>query len=264
MQVGGGNAGVGGTVKNIVNQNGILGLYNGLSAAFLRQWMYGSGRMGIFSFLMQRHKAQNAGNPGLAEKLGFGVIAGGIGAFCGTPAEVAIVRMAADGREPDPAKRQNYKSVVDCLARTYREEGLANGLYKGATVTVVRAAVLGAFQMGVYAETKEKILQWDEKREYFTDNGVPIMFVSALNASLYANAASLPFDVVKSRIQNMPRENPPYTGMIDCARKSIAQEGVMVLWKGFTPAFVKLAPYTILSLSFLEKLTFLATGKGAM
>jgi solute carrier family 25 oxoglutarate transporter 11 len=31
-------------------------------------------------------------------KMGLGITAGGIGAFVGTPAEVALIRMTADGR----------------------------------------------------------------------------------------------------------------------------------------------------------------------
>jgi hypothetical protein len=38
----------------------------------------------------------------------------------------------------------------------------------------------------------------------------------------------------------------------------------MVLWKGFAPCLLKLTPYTILSLTFLEKITTLVTGTNAM
>ena len=36
--------------------------------------------------------------PGLAMKMGIGMVAGGVGATVGTPAEVALIRMTADGR----------------------------------------------------------------------------------------------------------------------------------------------------------------------
>lgn len=42
--------------------------------------------------------------------------------FLGTPAEVALIRMTADGRLP-LNERRNYKSVFDALFRIYREEG---------------------------------------------------------------------------------------------------------------------------------------------
>ena len=255
-----------GTALRIARADGIRGLYSGITAAFLRQWLYGSCRMGIFSQLLSSYKADHGDStPPLPLKMLMGMCSGGIGAFVGTPSEVALVRMGADGKLP-VAERRNYKNVFDCVLRMAREEGLAQGPWKGATVTVIRAMVMGSFQMGFYSETKERLVALNSPT--FTPTGVPTMFSSALVASFFANGAVMPFDVVKSRIQNMPKPEagkpPIYAGMLDCARKSVAEEGVLVLWRGFTPAFIKLAPYTVLSLTFLEKLTWLATGTTAL
>jgi hypothetical protein len=118
--------------------------------------------------------------------------------------------------------------------------------------------------MGVYSETKERIAATGKLRS----DGLPIMFSSAMVASFFANGACMPFDVVKSRIQSMPvpkaGEKPLYAGMIDCAKRSVAEEGPLVLWRGFTPAFIKLAPYTCLSLSFLEALSLQFFGQPAL
>ena len=48
--------------------------------------------------------------PGFLAKAGMGLVAGGTGAFCGTPADVALIRMCVDNRLPE-AERRNYKSV---------------------------------------------------------------------------------------------------------------------------------------------------------
>ena len=55
-----------------------------------------------------------------------------------------------------------------------------------------------------------------------------------------------------------------YSSMVDCIVKSVKSEGILVLWRGFTPAFVKLAPYTIISLTLADKLTRAVTGKDAL
>ena len=63
-----------------------------MSAAFLRQWMYGSGRMGIYSYLLADFKKKYpTEQPSFMAKIGFGAVSGGIGSFIGTPSEVAIV-----------------------------------------------------------------------------------------------------------------------------------------------------------------------------
>ncbi|CAD7970918.1 unnamed protein product [Amoebophrya sp. A120] len=268
MQVGTVSRSFVGTAKHIVAEAGVPGLYNGLSAAFLRQWMYGSGRMGIYSYLLSDYKAKNGpkSSPTFLEKIAFGATSGGIGAFFGTPSEVAIVRMAADSQLP-AAERRNYRNIVDCLSQIAKKEGLgSSGLYKGATITVIRAMALASTQLATYSETKVYLTQ--NYPDTFTDGGIATLLTCSLAGSLISNTASMPFDVVKSRIQNMPTpkpgEAPLYAGVVDCATKSVAKDGPLVLWRGFFPAFVKLAPYTVISLSLLEKITFLATGKAAL
>ena len=78
---------------------------------------------------------------------------------------------------------------------------------------------------------------------------------------------SNPVDVVKSRMQNQKvgkKGEVKYNNMADCFVKILGEEGILTFWSGFVPAFVKLAPYTIISLILAEKLTFLITGKAAL
>jgi solute carrier family 25 oxoglutarate transporter 11 len=246
--------------QKIVSREGVRrGLYAGLSAAFLRQWTYGACRMGIYSYLLNSQRSKDSKAPSLASKLGFGLVSGGIGAFIGTPSELALVRMTADSKKP-LLDRRGYTSVVDCCSRIVREEGPL-ALWRGASITIMRACVLSSVQMGVTSEAKEHVTSWGWFQH---PNGVPTLFVSTLFASVFANTFSMPFDVVKSRLQNQNPSNPLYKNAWDCAKKSIAQEGPLVMWRGFTPAFIKLAPYSVLSLMFLSKLTEFFTGHAAL
>jgi solute carrier family 25 oxoglutarate transporter 11 len=53
--------------------------------------------MGIYSYLFNNYKSKYEGAlPGLGLKLAMGATAGSIGAFFGNPADIALVRMAAD------------------------------------------------------------------------------------------------------------------------------------------------------------------------
>lgn len=61
-------------------------------------------------------RRNNGATPGFGTKTLLCVAAGGIGAFGGTPAEVALIRMTADGRLPKE-QRRNYKNVADALIR---------------------------------------------------------------------------------------------------------------------------------------------------
>lgn len=248
------------------------GLYAGISAAYLRQWLYGSCRIGIYSYLLEkaqienRQAGRNANDISFATKLRMGCISGGIGSFVGTPSELALVRMSADSKAP-VEQRRNYKNVVDCVTRISKEEGFSN-LWRGAAPTVLRATLLSACQLGVTSEVKTMLAE----SGYFGPNGeymggYPKMFCATLVSSFCANIVANPFDVIKSRLQNMPINadgTAMYRGMGDCLVKSIRAEGPMVLYAGFTPAFVKLAPYTVISLTLADKLTKALTGKEAL
>lgn len=75
------------------------------------------------------------------------------------------------------------------------------------------------------------------------------------------------FDVVKSRMQNQKTAkdgSKQYANMIDCFTQIISKDGVPRLWAGFVPAFLKLAPYTVISLILTEKITMAITGKAAL
>jgi hypothetical protein len=52
--------------------------------------------------------------------------------------------------------------------------------------------------------------------------------------------------------------------MLDCFAQIIGKDGVPKLWAGFVPAFLKLAPYTVISLILTEKITMAVTGKAAL
>lgn len=252
------------TAQNLMQQNGVRGLYSGIGAAFLRQWTYGSCRVGIYSYLLAQ---EPKGKPvPLLRKMGFGVISGGIGSFIGTPSELALVRMGADSRlAPGDPTRRGYKNVGDCLMRISKEDGVT-GLWKGSAPTIARACVLSATVLGCTSELKAKLPE--ASGGMLPADGTATLWTATVLASLAATFASQPFDVVKSRIQNMPNpaagEKPLYSGTLDCARKIIAREGPMVMQKGYTPAFIKLAPYTTISLYLTERLTQLATGRDAL
>lgn len=261
--------------KQIVEREGIVnGLYAGISAAYLRQWLYGSCRIGIYAFLLEQAQQKNiaAGLPknqiAFGAKLLMGMTSGGIGSFVGTPSELALVRMSNDNKLP-AKQRRNYSSVLNCVKRIASEEGFTK-LWTGGKVTVMRAMVLSACVLACSSEIKLRLtatgIFGTEGNLMF--GGLPLLFVATLISSFIANIFSNPFDVVKSRVQNQKADPKtgelPYNGTLDCFLKIIAKDGVPKLWAGFTPAFVKLAPYTIISLILTEKITMAVTGKTAL
>lgn len=55
-----------------------------------------------------------------------------------------------------------------------------------------------------------------------------------------------PFDMVRTRIMNQPKDVLIYRGMIDCFMKVTKSEGLLSVYKGFFPVWARFAPTTTL------------------
>lgn len=83
-------------IKQIIVSEGILAIYSGLTAALLRQATYTTAKLGIYTALYERYSIGNH-QPTLPVKMFLGMIAGIVGSCIGTPSEIALIRMTADG-----------------------------------------------------------------------------------------------------------------------------------------------------------------------
>ena len=99
-----------GVAMNLIKNEGFGTLYTGLSAGLLRQATYTTARLGIHSNIVDYLKDLNNGKAlPLTWKMGAGLAAGGIGAVFGSPADLSLIRMQADGTLPLD-QRRNYKA----------------------------------------------------------------------------------------------------------------------------------------------------------
>ena len=234
--------------KKIIATEGITGLYNGLSAGLLRQATYTTTRLGVYSWLFETF-SQGDIKPGFFAKAAMGMAAGVCGAFVGTPAEVSLIRMTADGRLP-PQERRNYKNVFDAIIRMTKEEGVLT-LWRGAIPTMGRAVVVNAAQLATYSQAKQMLMNTG----VFGD-GIFLHFLSSMISGLVTTVSSMPVDIAKTRIQNMKtvQGKPEYSGAVDVLAKIVKNEGLFALWKGFTPYYFRVGPHTVLTFIFLEQM----------
>ncbi|UJR14576.1 hypothetical protein I4U23_001572 [Adineta vaga] len=235
-------------ITTIIRNEGIRGLYASLSAGLFRQATYTTTRLGVYQILLERYREVDGRPPKLSVNLLLGIISGGLGAFVGTPAEVALVRTSLDGRLPIH-ERRNYKHVFDALIRITHEEGVLR-LWRGAIPTVVRAMIVNAAQMPTYSQTKQMLISADIMQQ-----GLSLHVAASLVAALVTTTVSLPIDIIKTRYQNMKviQGKPEYSGIVDVFQRILHKEGILSFWKGFTPYFSRLGPHTILTFIFVEQ-----------
>ena len=106
----------------ILSTEGLRGIYAGLSAGLLRQATYTTTRLGVYTALFD-HFSCDGRPPSFLAKASMGMLAGGVGALVGTPAELALIRMTADGRLP-VEQRRGYRNAFNAIGRIATEEGV--------------------------------------------------------------------------------------------------------------------------------------------
>ncbi|KAJ2780264.1 hypothetical protein GGI15_003600 [Coemansia interrupta] len=231
-------------IRTIYTTEGVLGFYNGISAAVLRQMTYSMARFATYDTMKQQLALPDGSLPFYRTAIA-GVIAGAVGGVCGTPADIVLVRLQNDGALP-VAERRNYKNAFDGLFRIAKEDG-PSGLFKGVVPNVSRAMLMTGAQLCSYDGFKELLLA----TPYFSD-GMPLHFSASFLAGFVATTITSPFDVVKTRVMNDAGKGV-YRNLAHAMVVITREEGVRALYKGWTPAFVRMAPQTILTFIFLEQ-----------
>ncbi|XP_076169187.1 calcium-binding mitochondrial carrier protein Aralar1 isoform X5 [Ptiloglossa arizonensis] len=141
---------------SVVKELGLLGLYKGARACFLRDIPFSA----IYFPMYAHTKARLADEGGYNTPLSLlvsGALAGVPAAALVTPADVIKTRLQVVAREG----QTTYNGLMDCARKIYREEG-ARAFWKGATARVFRSSP----QFGVTLFTYELL-----QRLFFVDFG---------------------------------------------------------------------------------------------
>lgn len=136
-------------------------------------------------------------------------------------------------------QRYAYRNSVQALFRIASEEGLP-ALFRGLIPNMTRSVVLNVAQMGGYDVFKDAI-----KALNIVPDGTALHTAASFAAGTFATTAVTPIDVIKSRIQNAKGADAKL-GIMGTIRKSVAADGAMVFFRGWTPAFLRLQPQTTL------------------
>nr|KAG5710142.1 hypothetical protein BaRGS_006661 [Batillaria attramentaria] len=199
----------------VVKNDGVLGLYNGLSASVLRQLTYSMTRFAMYETAKKQLTKDGRHMP-FYEKVLLAGVSGASGGLVGTPADMVNVRMQNDIKLPKE-QRRNYKHALDGLYRVVKEEGPIKS-FNGATMASSRAVLVTIGQLACYDQIKGLMLATG----LFQDNMGTI-----------ATFLTMPLDVMKTRMMNAAPGT--YSGLMACAM-DIGKNGPM----GFFKVIIKL------------------------
>ena len=236
--------------KSVIQQEGVGGLYRGLSASLTRQATYGTARIGLYQAFSDKVSEWRGvkGPLPLGWKFATSFTSGAMASCIGNPFDVSLVRMQADAMQP-ANERRNYKGVVDAVTRITREEGFG-ALYHGFRPTLLRAIAMNVGMMASYDTVKETVTELNGK-------GTSTDLISSAAAGFFCAFFSLPFDMMKTRLQNMkqlPDGKMQYNGLLDCATQIFKNEGFFAFWRGFGAFYGRCAPHAMIILLSREQI----------
>jgi solute carrier family 25 (mitochondrial oxoglutarate transporter), member 11 len=227
-------------VKSIYSASGINGFYKGLTAAWYRQAVYTSFRLGVFSYLYENNKE----NFSFKKKIAVGAFSGFTGSFLATPADLILVRQQAD-KTLEKEKQRKYKGSFDAFKKIYNSNGI-RGLWKGSTPIIVRATVLNSAMLTTNYQTKE----------YLEENNYSSLYKETLPyifGGLSSSFISLPFDHIKTNYQRetnreITKHYLPYVFHF------IKNNGITSLYKSLPIYTARIMPHSMISMVILTKL----------
>ncbi|KAG5835603.1 hypothetical protein ANANG_G00245740 [Anguilla anguilla] len=136
--------------------------------------------------------------------------------------------------------QHNHQGVSNAFATIYQREGLL-GLWRGVNGAVPRVMVGSACQLATFSSAKE----WVAQSQWFNPNSWLIALTAAMISGVAVTITMTPFDVISTRLYNQPvdelHRGRLYGGFLDCLLKVYQTEGLLGLYKGMGPVFVRLA-----------------------
>ncbi len=223
-----------------VAEHGVSGLYQGLSAGILRQVFYATSRFGLFEVMRDEYQRRN-GSVDIMGRLGCGVASGSIAAFISCPAEVTLVRLSNDQTLP-VEKRRNYTGVANAFTRIMSEEG-PSAFFRGSGPFVNRAMMVGAVQVGTYDQFRQTY-----REEFGVKDPIANVFCAAMTSGLLYSLLTMPLETCKNR---MAFQKPgadgklPFTSTTQAIKKIVTSEGLLKLWAGFPPYYLRCGGHTV-------------------
>ena len=239
--------------RNVIKDEGVKGLFSGLSAAIMRQAVYGTAKIGLHDSFSQSLKKMNNGQPlPFYQKTLSAMTAGVIASVVGNPFDLALVRMEADGCAPI-AERRGYKNAIQAVYRIAKEEGIRT-LWRGSIPMMCRAVAMNVGMLATYDQFKEMLLP-------YTGSGVMNNMASSALTSFVCSFTALPFDMMKTKLMNMHIDSVtgrlPYRNIADCAIKTVKKGGILSLWRGYWTFYARTAPHAMITLLAKDAFTSL-------
>ncbi|XP_051872358.1 electrogenic aspartate/glutamate antiporter SLC25A13, mitochondrial [Pristis pectinata] len=226
--------------RKVLRYEGFFGLYRGLLPQLMGVAPEKAIKLSMNDFVRDMFTWKDGSIAITAEVLAGGC-AGASQVIFTNPLEIVKIRLQVAG-EITAGLRVSAWTVI-------KELGFF-GLYKGARACFLRDIPFSAIYFPVYSHLKLAFTD-----EYGQVNSGNLLLAGTL-AAMPAASLVTPADVIKTRLQVAAREGQTtYTGLVDCFRKILQQEGHGAFWKGAAARVFRSSPQfgvTLLTYELLQ------------
>ncbi|OQV16575.1 Mitochondrial uncoupling protein 4 [Hypsibius exemplaris] len=232
------------TAAGIVSEEGVLKLWYGLSPALVRHAIYTGSRMTLYEKAREKIFHANAKDSiALWQAVVLGMSCGAFSQLLANPADVVKVMLQMEGKRRLEGKPARVLSMTHAFRTVIAESGY-KGLMRGWAPNMQRAALVNLGDLTAYDTIKHFLLN----RTSLIDSPVTHA-MSSLFSGIIAAVFATPADVVKTRMMNQPFDEKGrplyYKSSFQCLSKTIRDEGLLAIYKGFFPAWMRMGPWSL-------------------
>jgi len=214
------------TLSTIKNEQGFFALWNSLSPAWVRQFMFSGIKLSLYEPIRNQFwssKEEMLQTP-LHKKIAAGILSGGLSCFIVSPFDLVQTRMQ------DSEFKKRYNGIGDWLKQIYSKAGV-RGFFGGIGLNLFRNSVMNAAELTTY----------DSARQYVLFNTLlpdaPYLYLFyGMAAGVVGSFVSQPIDILKTRVMNNP---DLYKNGWHWFKMTLKNDGVLKFYSGITPFMVR-------------------------
>lgn len=238
------------SLQNILKNEGLKGLYRGLSPTLLALLPNWAVYFAVYERLKGLLRTHGDGNSQLS--VGKNMIAaagaGAATAIATNPLWVVKTRLQTQGMRSNVVP---YKSILSALRRIAHEEGM-RGLYSGILPSLAGVSHV-AIQFPAYERIKHYMAKKDDTDVDKLNPG-SVMIASSI-AKVLASVITYPHEVVRSRLQEQGQNRKvdvQYAGVVDCVKKVFQKEGFPGFYRGCATNLLRTTPSAVITFTSYE------------